>query len=77
MDMGLHYSTLGQHGLEVKPSIGDYCTIMDSDGCYRRVRVLEFSQPLGLFFHHTERARVSRAIFDTGLCLIHSLGEAG
>ena len=66
MDMALHYSTPGQHGLEVKPSVGDYCAIMDNDGCYRRVIVLAFSQPLGLYFHHTERARVSRAIINTG-----------
>ena len=62
LDMAMHYSQPIQHCLQHKPNIGDYCAVMDSNGCYHRVLVLAFSQPLGLYFHHHEEARVSDAL---------------
>lgn len=44
----------------VNPLEGAYCGYQDNDGCYYRVRVMKFSQPLGLYFHHKEQARVRK-----------------
>ena len=52
----------------VNPREGAYCGYQDNDGCYYRVRVMKFSQPLGLYFHHKEQARVIGLVF-VGLLL--------
>lgn len=58
MDLGLHYSDSNNRILHGQPSIGDYvCLNLDSGTCYRAL-VLDFSRPLGLFFHHKEQAKV-------------------
>ena len=41
------------------PVEGDICVFKDSTGAYYRAQILKFSQPLGLYFHHKEQARVS------------------
>ena len=58
MDLALHYHKQEHRCLHVKPEEGDHCAVMDGSGCYHRVTVLEFSQPLGLYFHSREKARV-------------------
>ena len=46
-----------------KPCEGSYFGFRDDDGCHYRVRVLKFSQPLGLYFYHKEQARVGYKSF--------------
>jgi hypothetical protein len=66
MDLSLYYNQdRHQHGLHSNPSIGDVCCLMMDDGCYHRVKILEFSRPLDLFFHHKEQAKVR--LIDTGI----------
>ena len=47
----------------MNPLEGAYCGYQDNDGCYYRVRVMKFSQPLGLYFHHKEQARVGGGMY--------------
>lgn len=37
---------------------GCFCCYQSDDGNFFRVQVLKFSQPLGLYFPHKEKARV-------------------
>ena len=37
---------------------GMVCALIEGDGCCCRVRVMQFSEPLDLYFHHKEQARV-------------------
>lgn len=47
--------------LTENPCEGSYCAYWDDEeGGYRRAQVMKFSQPLGLYFHHKEQARVSK-----------------
>lgn len=40
------------------PAEGNYCALRDRDGCFYRVRILQFSRPLEFMFHHREKAKV-------------------
>lgn len=59
MDLALYYSDHTHKSLQATPTVGDYCGLLCDDGSYYRVKILEFSRPLGLFFHHKEQAKVS------------------
>lgn len=61
MDLALHYSDTSNCILHINSSVGDLCCLAHDNGSYYRARILEFSQPLGLFFHHKEQAKVSEA----------------
>ena len=37
---------------------GMVCALIEGEGCCHRVRVMQFSEPLDLYFHHKEQARV-------------------
>ena len=58
MDLALFYSDPNHCLLHANPSIGDICGLRDTNGSYYRALILDFSRPLGLFFHHKEQAKV-------------------
>ncbi|XP_019863264.1 PREDICTED: putative ATP-dependent RNA helicase TDRD12, partial [Amphimedon queenslandica] len=64
MDLGFYYSEPSNRMLCGQPSVGDYLCLNSVSGTYYRALVLDFSQPLGLYFHHKEKAKVR--LVDTG-----------
>lgn len=74
MDLALYYGQPEHQCVHVKPALGDYCALLDGSGCYHRVKVLEFSQPLGLYFHCSEKARVSGVLGVRGEVLVSHTG---
>ncbi|XP_019853385.1 PREDICTED: uncharacterized protein LOC100641934 isoform X2 [Amphimedon queenslandica] len=64
MDLGFYYSEPNNRMLCGQPSVGDYLCLNSVSGTYYRALVLDFSQPLGLYFHHKEKAKVR--LVDTG-----------
>lgn len=58
MDLALFYSNPDHCILHANPIIGDICGLKDTNGSYYRAQILDFSRPLGLFFHHKEQAKV-------------------
>ena len=58
MDLGFYYNEPNNRMLCGQPSVGDYLCLNSVSGTYYRALVLDFSQPLGLYFHHKEKAKV-------------------
>ena len=58
LDLALFYSSPEHCVLHANPSEGDFCGLREPSGEYYRVLILEFSTPLGLYFHHKEQAKV-------------------
>ena len=65
LDLAIYYSSPEKRVLHKNPHKGDYCGLRQPTGeCYR-VIVLDYSSPLGLYFHHKEKAKVIIKIYDT------------
>ncbi|KAL5457692.1 hypothetical protein EMCRGX_G034978 [Ephydatia muelleri] len=56
--MAEYYITPENRHLQGNLQEGTICAYCNSAGCYYRVQVLKFSEQLGFFFHHKEKARV-------------------
>ena len=58
MDLALYYSEPIHRVLHTNPREGDVCGLRETTGEYYRAQIIEFSSPLGLYFHHKEQAKV-------------------